>query len=650
MRGISTLAGPLGLVGKAGLGLALCFVWGASVCAPVQAQESWNPFQEKDELAARKKVPRTPLPPPLPPMNGPILSTGEAAPQATPGQDGFGTPAAGNRAQPGSGPLPTTYDMATARGASLPSAVERMDLPPVGDTQVAPLATSPAETGPGPAPASQPAPKASVALQGDIWRGLDLGGIEQLIARAYVPPRSPALHALWTGLLTSQATPPTGSNPVHLKAVQMEGLYRSGLITELGAALGPASAAPQDALTAAFRIRYDLAAGNTTGACDATRGLLQRRADLPKALRGELHLLSGYCAAAAKNTGASGLAAELAREEGIDAPLALAVLDSIAGGGPPNLQLPKRILLLDYRLLEQLGPLDPAQFIDKAEPALLAALAASGTTEPRVRVAAAEAASRINAITPAALAEAYRAAQGTPDTDADPSIRRALILQAIDREPAGPRRDQLARAFADEARKTGLFMPVAAILAALDPNSLSPAAADLSAETALAAGQFARVRVTAGSNPSLAHWLALADAFDPSLRGNREQNLGALDVFARRARLSADLLHKLATVLDALDINVPLPLWEAASRTPPPNGFLPETGALPQLDDAAKKKEPARTILLSIGALGPNGADGSHIIALGDTIRALRRAGFDAEARRLGLEAVLGAWPKAQAS
>jgi hypothetical protein len=494
------------------------------------------------------------------------------------------------------------------------------------------------------------------ALTGDIWRGLDLAHLEHLIARANVPPQSPALHGLWRRLLTSTATPPTGSNPAHLKAVQMEGLYRSGALADLKQALDQAGGhaqdrLAQDPLTMAFRVRLDLATGDQQAVCAATKSLVQRGAGLPKQMRGELHLLNGYCAALEKNSAAAGLAAELAREDGIDAPVALAVLDSISGAAPPNLTLPKRILVLDYRLLETLGPVDAAQVIDKAEPALLAALASPSTQDRRLRVTAAEAACRINAVAPATLAEAYRAAEATPDTDSDATVRQALVLQAIDREAPGPRRDQLARVFLEDARKTGLFLAAAAILNDLGPDALTANAAEFAADTALAAGDFARVRVIVSRQPALAHLAALADIFDPTLRGSREQHLAALDAMTSRRKLSGDALHKLATVLDALDINVPMPLWEAASRSPQPaNGFLPETGALAQLDDAAKKKEIARAILLGLGSLGPNGADGAHIIALGDTIRALRRIGLDADARRLGLEAVLGVWPRSQAS
>ena len=113
----------------------------------------------------------------------------------------------------------------------------------------------------------------------------------------------------------------------------------------------------------------------------------------------------------------------------------------------------------------------------------------------------------------------------------------------------------------------------------------------------------------------------------------------------------SDLLHRLATVLDALDYQVPIPLWEAASRTPQPaTGHLPATGVLSQLQQAAAKKEFGRTVLIAMQTLGPDGADRAHMIALGDAIRALRRAALDKDARRLALEALISSWPRATSS
>jgi hypothetical protein len=105
---------------------------------------------------------------------------------------------------------------------------------------------------------------------------------------------------------------------------------------------------------------------------------------LPGRLKGETQLLAGYCAAAAGEAGrrprrrsgtrgghrggaAAGGAGRLRRRHQAEARLAA------------------RVLLLDYRFLELLGPVNAAQIFDKAEPALLAVLAGDAKADPRCR-------------------------------------------------------------------------------------------------------------------------------------------------------------------------------------------------------------------------------------------------------------------------
>ena len=115
-----------------------------------------------------------------------------------------------------------------------------------------------------------------------------------------------------------------------------------------------------------------------------------------------------------------------------------------------------------------------------------------------------------------------------------------------------------------------------------------------------------------------------------------------------RGRLDAQTLDRLATLLDALDVDVPIALWDAAGRTPQPaGGYLPETGVLAELAEAAKHGEVGHTILLAMRALGPYGPAGAHVLALGDAVRALNRVHLYGDARRLALEALLPAWPRA---
>ena len=220
------------------------------------------------------------------------------------------------------------------------------------------------------------------------------------------------------------------------------------------------------------------------------------------------------------------------------------------------------------------------------------------------------------------------------------------------RAPA--QRARFLSAIVDDAHKSGTNLQmarvVAPLLAALQPSPDLVWFAEIGVQTALAAGEFGQARQWA-ETAGLWHWVALTDIADPERRSGRPATLGAVEDLVAHGRLSVEALHKLATVLDALDIDVPIVIWDAASRAPQPSGgFLPETGILADLAQSAKRNDAGRTILLVMRALGANGAEGANVLALGDAVRALKRIGLEADARRLGLEALLPAWPHAAAN
>jgi hypothetical protein len=138
---------------------------------------------------------------------------------------------------------------------------------------------------------------------------------------------------------------------------------------------------------------------------------------------------------------------------------------------------------------------------------------------------------------------------------------------------------------------------------------------------------------------------------DPWRREGRLPGLAPIEDLAHRGSLGADVLHRLATLLNALDIEVPIPLWDAASRMPQPSGgHLPETGVLADLAQAAKRKEVGRVFLLVMRTLGPDGPEGANVLALGDSVRALKVAGLEADARGMALEALVAVWPRQAAN
>jgi hypothetical protein len=630
--------------------LALLPLSGASAAL---AEDGWKPFAEKDAARA-KKAPVADARPALPAMDGSSSngSNGDAA-----GQPG----AAGGYASPEGRAAPGA--LAPLAGAN--SKVEREELAPLAGS--APSGNA----APVPPPGVRPVAAAGGGLPMELWRGLDLAGIELLLAKLDIPPRSPALHALWRKLLLAEAMPPAAT-AAQFNALRAEGLYRSGLVRDQSELLGKVAGGADDAVLTAMRARADIAAGRRDAGCEAAKAASVGKDSLPKRLRGEVIVMTGYCAAAEGNAGAAGLAAELAREEGLDAPGTLALLEAVAAGGKTKVALPKRFDAIDMRLMQLLGP-DAITLgaLERADAAALTAIATDPGSDPKIRLAAAEGAVRLNAIEPDQLAETYRAMIFTPadlgdalSSKADPALRRAILFKAAEVERTQLKKVRVIRALLDDAGRIGLYMPM---LRALGPSIANlPKVSEIGwfAETAveitLAGGNYDAARAwanfaggvdrpggAAAPAVSMQHWLALIDIADPQIKTSRGESLASVEDVALKGRFTADALHRLATVLDALDTNVPIPLWDAANKAPQPaGGHLPETGVLPELQDASKKKEFGRTVLLSLRAIGPNAADGAHIIALGDTIRALKRSGLDAEARRVGYEALFASWPR----
>ena len=496
----------------------------------------------------------------------------------------------------------------------------------------------------------------------ELWRGLDVASFERLIAEIEIPPRSPALHALWLRLITSDVTPPGGGQAdQQFMALRLETLYRSGLLEQASQELAKMPAAA--GIVATLAARNDIGLGKKEQGCTTAQNAGPIPIDLPKPLKVQAAMISGYCAAIAGDQAGAGLAAEMAREEGQKESAGLEALDAISVHASPRIAAKETVSLLDYRLIEAAGgTIEPAVLLKQGAPSLLAALALDPNTPPALKLPAAEAAAQLNAISPDQIAGIYRANASLAGAAAGPNTaeRRAQLFVEAEAERTPLKKVRLIRSFLDESRRAGLYLS-ALRMSARASDTVQPVPeigwfAETAIEIALAAGDYDKARswasygATLGASPegSLSHWLALIDIADSNSPGNRGESLHYIEDLAVHGRLDPTLLHRIATVLDALAYDVPIPLWEAASRTPQPaGGFLPETGVLSELQDAAKKHEFGRTVLLAMKTLGPNGAEGAHMIALGNSIRALKRAGLEGDARRLGFEALFASWPRA---
>lgn len=625
--------------------LGLAAIAAMAVSAAAMADEGFNPFREPETSRPppRKQVePAQPQKPLLAPMEGRVPTT-------TPWSAQDGVPPAPADYQP----YGTPYPAPAAGGAYGPAAPQSP--PTAGPLGPQDLKIERTELAPVTAGAGSDLPY-------ELWQGLTLNEIEALFASLEIPPRSPTLHKLWLKLVTAEAGT---SGDVRFLALRAEALDRSGLPEQARDILSrrPATGDPVLDLVDA---RTGLAAGDTEKGCALARGLAGSTGDMPQRLKAEAIVLAGYCAAMSGNLPGAGIAAELAREKGIPNEEGPSVLDALAAG--TKTELPSKVTLLTYRAMGTLPPAELAAAIPRASPGLLRHLALSRDADAGVRIAAAEAAAARSLISPADLAEAYRndrsASAGGAElseleaSTGDAGPRRAALFRAIEDERTPQKKTRQIRAFLDSARRAGFYWPALQIMA--DPArgvGVVPEVvwfAETGIEIALAAGDYESAREwarlassTAAGQGDLNHWLALADIADPNFAGQRGADLDSVERLALGGRFDPALLHRLATVLDALGTNIPIPLWDAASRTPQPSdGHLPDTGVLTALQVASKKKEFGHTVLLAMRTLGPAGAEGAHMIALGDSIRALKRCGLEAEARALGLEALFASWPR----
>jgi len=635
----------------AGFSLALFM----AAMLPASADDSWNPFKERDQSRNAARPSRTSIAnpgspderTPLPPMEGisvrPWQDEGRSAGQPL---DSRGYDPAAQQPVPWSAASPDGFGTPPS---PISDAVERSELQPLTAAPGADLPPS-------------------------VWRGIDLPTLQTLIAPLALPPRSAALAALWQRLWSnpeaaqSAAARQAGTSPgPSFDAIRLEVLHRSGLLTDLSKVIAAIPPDHADPLTTLLVARTRLMVGDDDPGCAAIRGLQRHHSTFPKPARHEFLVLAALCGVRNANPGAAGLAADLLRAEQVAEPFALAALDALSAGTPEALQLPaaKSIGLVDYRFLELAHVGTAANLIASAEPALLAALATKAP-DFETRILAAESAVAVHIITPADLAAAYRSASFSPAALASPhsesqtpALKRALLFNALESERTPIKKARLARALLDEARRLQApYMPIAAMLAPAMTGLRPAQEIGWFAETAIEIGLAAnRPDTLAGwTDPpfgerygGLKHWLVLADIVDATKQNRRGEHLPAIEQFAVKGRLSAELMHRLVTVLDALDYQIPIPLWEAASRSPQPtSGHLPETGILSQLQDAAKRQEPGRVVLSALRAFGPDDGATAHMITLGDTIRALKRAGLEADARRLGLEALYMSWPRSQ--
>jgi hypothetical protein len=456
---------------------------------------------------------------------------------------------------------------------------------------------------------------------------------------------------------------PANVAPDTYDLLKMVVLYRMGRIKDLADFIENIPESGRSLPVRVFQARAFLARGRSAQACALATTFPVGDPDISADLLSESLMMTALCAAQKNDLQTMGLMADLARDRGIRSPLSYAVIDYLVSGIKPTLKIPRKLGVRDYFFLRLTKAKTPHKILDMAEPALVYALAFDRHTPTALRLAAAERAATRGQIDARGLADIYSEAARDPSlrraggrTDAQ---TRALLFDGLSRTNDHQHRARIIDTLLTNARGkhlSGVMGPMLLRYVAQMPLETefdwfgvrAVEVALLSGDMQLAERWFLFVKRAGRRAYAAAEWLPLADLVQKNVVPSGEGMQMALRM-AKARRLNGRVLHQLTSVFDALSFDVPIPLWNLASKQPQPNkGVLPPTGTLGQLKKLSDEGRTGEVLLMSLRAVGTHSADQMHLIALGDIVRSLKKAGFVKQAGLFGFKALYGLWPTGQ--
>lgn len=493
-----------------------------------------------------------------------------------------------------------------------------------------------------------------------LWAGSRRIVIEDGLAAMTPPPPSAALGSLFRRLLISRGELPQGASTGRsIIALRLDALYAAGFVKEVDALAALLPAGELTPETAAPAARAALALRDPDKACGYLTRLPTEGAADDVYAQFALEL-GALCQARAGLQMAALLSVDLVREQRGGDNTFVALATRAAGG--PALKVPSDEIFtsLHYALVREAGGTLPANVADRAEPALLQALANDKSLSWDDRLTVGERASARGLMAPRDLAELYRqaiiegAGNANPRVKAfaaafdapDPTLRLGVIAAAFAETPVelwpatipafggSLRAIPPAMGYADHA----VFMVEALALL----GDAARADAWIGIATTSAPGQIARLealtRIATPSHSSFA------------LPWNPELALKSVDVRLANDGPDAKWLTAFEMqTLAALGLPVPQVIWAQFDDLQMPGVRLGDAPlrALRVAAEGKRMGEAAVAILNALGSLESGGGIGElgpwalTPGSLSAAITALSRGGLEADARALAVEALI---------
>jgi hypothetical protein len=514
----------------------------------------------------------------------------------------------------------------------------------------------------------------------DLWHGTPHGTAAALIAAMPSSIRSPTLRDLARRLLLSNANPPerakgenadaggTDGTGVNLATLRARKLAEMGDVAGVKALTAAIPASFDDEALARLRADAGLIDGAPAEICHDAGTLLRK---YPGVYWQKLQL---FCQASGKQAQQVDVGISLLREEGGDKdPAFFTLIDAIMGEKGARLTSLPTATPLHFAMMRAAKMPMPEDALRSAEPAVLRAIAEGQNASPDLRLAAAERATLLGAMSGDMLAQIYDKASvsdaelagalGKARSDYGPKARVLLYRVAKAQQVPSAKAEALAAAFS-LARSAGIY-PLAVAVDLPLVEALTPAP-----ELAFFAPEAARALFYAGRADAARNWAAIAHrnaaadapaldaalelwpymrlAMEASTPWDEARFLAWRAGQAARKDDGAELADERAARLLGLFAAVGDPVagasWHsllAATESEP--AAMPSIAVWQTLKFASAGGRRGETVLLALVAVGAGGAENANPVALEATVEALRKVGLAAEARHLAIEAAVAA-------
>jgi hypothetical protein len=487
------------------------------------------------------------------------------------------------------------------------------------------------------------------ALPQTMWQGTPRSVVAAALP-GLSPTTSPVLQDLSRRLLLSNATAPAGqdrSDQPGLATLRVERLAALGEVEGAIAVVDALPSAFRDESMARRRVELAFAKNDAEEACRSVQTNIARY----QSVWWDRALIA--CQALTGDREKAALGISLLHEQKAPVDPTFDALVAAVGGRALKLEKLAQPTPMLATLLAASKSTQARELLGEADPATLRAWASNDSVPALQRLAAAERAAALGAISPEALADLYAKASFTPEelgqaikqgkTPANPRDR-ALLYQVARSDPAAGARTAALAALLDDARKRGVFMLTARVLAPI-VLELAP-----SEELAPFAPEAMRALYAAGRADAAAPWLAIADpASVPNLT-----LLGQLASGGTLAPASFDAViaalaernpHQAAIVLalaTGLGIS-PSVAVEGRLAEKPHDGAWPAAALWLDQRQAAAKRRLGETVLMTLLIMRSGERLSLEPVVLADAVAGLAAVGLEGDARALALEAALAA-------